>query len=250
MSKLIFADIPMVFKSKMLYIIFGLSAFLGFSIVLISYPETETPEKLLALLYYNSSNFINMLMPILFGGVSIILISKEFSSGVIRNKVTMGHSRRNIILSWTVIYSLTTLITFILFFSALWITAAAFGINTSSLNAENLITEHLIILIYAIKFQLFSIFMVCIYSDVKTTVICYLLNNLFILPFMIFSMSDEYDFIIRAGSRINLYAWAANGSGLFLTESDKPWLTILYSTGLGALYLVFANLYFSKKDLK
>ena len=101
MSKLIFADIPMVFKSKMLYIIFGLSAFLGFSIVLISYPETETPEELLALLYYNSSNFINMLMPILFGGVSIILISKEFSSGVIRNKVTMGHSRRNIILSWT-----------------------------------------------------------------------------------------------------------------------------------------------------
>ena len=119
MSKLIFADIPMVFKSKMLYIIFGLSAFLGFAIVLISYPETETPEELLALLYYNSSNFINMLMPILFGGVSIILISKEFSSGVIRNKVTMGHSRRNIILSWTVIYSLTTLITFILFFSSL-----------------------------------------------------------------------------------------------------------------------------------
>ena len=63
-------------------------------------------------------------------------------------------------------------------------------------------------------------------------------------------MSDEYDFIIRAGSRINLYAWAANGSGLFLTESDKPWLTILCSTGLGALYLVLAHLYFSKRDIK
>ena len=37
MSKLIFADIPMVFKSKMLYIIFGMSAFLGFDIVLISF---------------------------------------------------------------------------------------------------------------------------------------------------------------------------------------------------------------------
>lgn len=250
MSKLIFADIPRVFRSKILYLIFGLSAFLGFAMAFISYTGTEKPDELLTSLYYNSSNMISMLMPVLFGGVSIMLISKEFSSGIIRNKITMGHSRLNIVLSWAVIYSVTTLITFILFFSALWITAAAFGTDTSSLNAVNVIAELLVLLIFAIKFQLFSILMVCIYSDAKMAVICYLLNSLFIYPFMIFSMLDKYDFIIKAGSRINLCAWGINGSGLFLTEPDKPWLTILCSIGLGALYLVLANLYFSKKDLK
>ena len=222
MSKLIFADLPRVFKSRLLCILLILVAVMAAASVFTIYVEEEEKQALFMLASNNIILFVSMLMPIFAGGLSIILISAEFSSGVIRNKIIMGHSRKDILLSWTVIYSLITLLTYIVYMGTF-------------------LTNILILFLFILKFQMFSMLMVCIYPDAKNAVIVYILNSMLNLPVMLLSMSENGVKVTKALSKVFLaaYSWA-DGFNLD-TEPEKPCLTV---------YLILADVYFTKKDLK
>lgn len=250
MSKLIFADLPRVFKSRLLCILLILVAVMAAASVFTIYVEEEEKQALFMLASNNIILFVSMLMPIFAGGLSIILISAEFSSGVIRNKIIMGHSRKDILLSWTVIYSLITLLTYIVYMGTFFISLAVAGADFSTCDAGTVVTNILILFLFILKFQMFSMLMVCIYPDAKNAVIVYILNSMLNLPVMLLSMSENGVKVTKALSKVFLaaYSWA-DGFNLD-TEPEKPWLTVVCILALSAVYLILADVYFTKKDLK
>ena len=249
MSRLIFADIPRVLRSKILYVVLLMTAFMAAASVFTTILETDNKSALFAVSSNNLVMFMSIMMPVFSGGLSVMLTSAEFSSGVIRNKFIMGHSRKNILLSWTVIYSIITFLTYVLYIGVYFIVLAACRADLSSADAGNVCVNLLIILLFVMKFQMFSFLMVCIYPDAKTAVICYLLNNITLVPLMLASMSNEKSKAVRFLSRIFIFGYTSDEFSL-MNKPDKPWLTAVCIAVLSGIYMVLAALYFDKKDLK
>lgn len=250
MNKLIFADLPRVFRSKLLYILLMLMAVMAAASVFTVYVEEEEKQALFMVASNNIILFVSMLMPVFAGGLSIILISSEFSSGVIRNKFIMGHSRRDILLSWTVIYSLITLLTYIVYIGTFFISLAISGADFSQYDAGNVLLSILMLFLFMLKFQMFSMLMVCIYPDAKNAVIIYILNSMMNLPVMLLSMSENGAKVTKALSKFFLAAYSSADGFSLAAEPDKPLLTVVCILALSAVYLILANVYFAKKDLK
>ena len=249
MNKLISAEIPRVLRSKILYIVLILSAFMAVASILTAFAETSDTAAIFPIASSNMVMFLSIMMPIFSGGLSIMLIAAEFSSGVIRNKFIMGHSRRSILLSWCVIYSLTTLITYMIYTGVFFLTLLVIGADLAAVDVGNVIVNILILFLFVMKFQMFSFLMVCIYPDAKTAVISYLLNNLTMVPFMLLTLSNENSKVIQFLSRIFIFGYTIDSASL-LREPDKPWLTVVCIIGLSAVYLILTDLHFRKKDLK
>ena len=252
MSKLIFADIPRVLKSKILYVVLILTVVMGAASVLVTMMEMdETAGK--ALIFPTASNslvmFMSMMMPVFSGGLSIMLIAAEFSSGIIRNKFIMGHTRAQILLSWGIIYTVSTILTYILYVGTFFISLTAVGADFTGVDFGTVTANLLIVLMFALKFQMFSFLLVCIYPDAKSAVFAYILNNITIVPLTLASMSDEKSDAVKFLSRIFIFGYT-NGDYTLMSKPDKPWLTVLHITVLGAVYYILAVLYFRKKDLK
>ena len=249
MSKLIYADIPRVLKSKILYLILILTAFMGVASVATVLLESEDKAALFPVASNNFAMFMSVMMPVFSGGLSIMLIAAEFSGGIIRNKFIMGHSRTNILMAWSVIYTFFTILTFLLYVGVFFIALLAAGADFTGVDSGSVIINLLIVLLFSLKFQMFSFLMICIYPDAKTAVICYLLNNITLVPLMLASLSDENSKAMQFLSRIFIFGYT-NGEYTLSTEPDKPWLTVLLIALLAAVYMVLAILYFNKKDLK
>lgn len=249
MNKLISADVPRVLRSKITYIILLLVAFMAAASVFTTAIETDDRSMLFAVSSNNLSLFMGLMAPVFAGGLSIMLIATEFSSGVIRNKFVMGHRRSSILFSWCVIYSATTLLTFAVYIGTYFASLAAFGADLSSADAGNVAVNLLTLLLFSMKFQMFCFLMVCIYPDAKTAVIVYILNNITMVPLMLASMSDEKSKAVRFLSRIFIFGFTA-GDFTLLDEPDKPWLTAILITALAVIYFILALAYFRRKDLK
>ena len=249
MNKLIMADLPRILRSKLIVIVALLTVFMAAASVFVVFSETD--DK--ALIFHIGSNnlimFMSMMMPVFSGGISIMLIAAEFSSGIIRNKFIMGHKRTDILLSWGIIYTITTLITYVLYIGTFFIGLLAVDADFTGVDAGNVMTNLLIIMLFVLKFQMFSFLMVCIYPDAKTAVICYLLNNCTMVPLMLLSLSDENSKGIKFLSRIFIFGYTNNDFTL-ASAPDKPWLTALLIIALSAVYCILAAAYFKRKDLK
>ena len=249
MNKLISADFPRVIKSKLIWIVMFLTVFMAAASVFVVFSETD--DK--ALIFYIGSNnltlFMSMMMPIFSGGISIMLIAAEFSSGTIRNKFIMGHKRTDILLSWGITYTITTLITYVIYIGTFFIGLLAVGADFTGIDTGNVMTNLLIIMLFLLKFQMFSFLMVCIYPDAKTAVICYILNNCAIVPLVLLSLSDEKSKGVQFLSRIFILGYT-NGDFTLASAPDKPWLTALLIIALSAVYCILTVVYFKKKDLK
>ena len=250
MSKLIYADIPRVLRSKITLGSILITIFMAAASVLTAVLDAESKGLVFRISTNNLTLFIAMLMPIFSGGVSILIISTEFSSGIIRNKLIMGHSRRSILFAWTVIYSLLTLVTYIISVSAFFITLKLNGCTIPEGNTGTIITNLILIFCFVLKFQAFSLLMLCIYPDAKLAVICYMLNNMTMLLLVFASFSQNSKKIVKALSRIFIYAYTSSDDFSFLTKPDTPWLTALCTLSLSAVYMFLAARYFAKKDLK
>ena len=249
MNKLIMADLPRILRSKLIVIVALLTVFMAAASIFTVFSETD--DK--ALIFHIGSNnlimFMSIMMPVFSGGISIMLIAAEFSSGIIRNKFIMGHKRTDILLSWGIIYTITTLITYVLYIGTFFIGLLAVDADFTGVDAGNVMTNLLIIMLFVLKFQMFSFLMVCIYPDAKTAVICYLLNNCTMVPLMLLSLSDENSKGIKFLSRIFIFGYTNNDFTL-ASAPDKPWLTALLIIALSAVYCILAAAYFKRKDLK
>ena len=143
----------------------------------------------------------------------------------------------------------TTLLTFAVYIGAYFAALAAFGADLSSADAGNVALNLLTLLLFSMKFQMFSFLMVCIYPDAKTAVIVYILNNVTMVPLMLASMSDKKSKAVKFLSRIFIFGYTS-GDFTLLDKPDKPWLTALLITALGVVYFILALVYFRRKDLK
>ncbi|OPZ16684.1 MAG: hypothetical protein BWZ04_03088 [Firmicutes bacterium ADurb.BinA205] len=123
----------------------------------------------------------------------------------------------------------------------------ASGADLSGVDVECVIGNILLLLLFMVKFQMFSLLMVCIYSDQKTAVIVYLLSNMTMLPIILLSYSGNSG-LTQFFSRFFLGGFVNNFS--LNEKTDKPWLTVLCLILLSILYLYLANAYFKKKGLK
>ena len=248
MNKLMSADIPRIIRSKILYAALLLTVFLGAASVLVVFTETDDKAAIFPIASNNLVMFLSMMLPIFSGGFSIMLIAGEFSSGVIRNKFIMGHSRTSILFSWCALYSVTTAVTFLLYIGTFFLTLNVIGAEMPS-DMGTVFLNIGVIFLFAMKFQMFSLLMVCIYPDAKMAVICYLLNNITMVPLMLLSMYDEDSAAIKFLSRIFIFGYTT-GDYTFLTKPDKPWLTAVCIVMLSVVYMILANACFKRKDLK
>lgn len=249
MNKLISADFPRVIKSKLIWIVMFLTVFLAAASVFVVFSETDDKALIFYIGSKNLTLFMSMMMPIFSGGISIMLIAAEFSSGTIRNKFIMGHKRTDILLSWGITYTITTLITYVIYIGTFFIGLLAVGADFTGVDAGNVITNLIVIMLFLLKFQMFSFLMVCIYPDAKTAVICYILNNCTIVPLVLLSLSDEKSKGVQFLSRIFILGYT-NGDFTLASAPNKPWLTALLIIMLSAVYCILAVAYFKKKDLK
>lgn len=259
MNRLLGAEFPRAFKSKIFIISLILTAFMGFASVMTLFTSgEELPNAaMIATSSGNVVSFLSMLMPIYAGGVGIILTAGEFSSGIIRNKLIMGHSRKSIFCSWLIIYTVHTAVNFIAYFGGYFLAAAAFGIDLSILKFEAVAGNLAVMFFFMFKFMLFCMMLAMIYPDVKSAVISYMLNGLAAMPIMLIAMGNPDSKAVKILSRFFLYVSLAEGSGgnssgsfNFLTCPDKPWLTIICTLGLGALYFLGGLKLFEKKEIK
>lgn len=248
MSKLLYADMPRVFKAKAFYLILLLAAVLGSVSVIMTYMDMDDESLLFMLSSNNLVLFLSMFIALFAGGLSMLLIAAEFSGGVIRNKFIMGHRRSSILFSWTLMYAFTTLLTFIVYFGSYFITLLAFGADMSRADAGAVVTNLFLIFLFMLKFQMFSMLMICIYPDAKTAVICYILSNMSTVPSILLSVGKGNEKITRVLSRF-IFGGYVNNFNLG-AKTDKPWLTAICVVMLGMAYLLVANAYFKKKDLK
>lgn len=249
MNKLIMADLPRLLRSKLLWIVMLLTVFLAASSILTIFAETDDKTMIFHIGSNNLILFISMMMPIFSGGISILLIAAEFSSGVIRNKFIMGHKRTDILLSWGIIYTITTLLTYVLYIASFFIGLLIAGADFTGIDTGNVAANLLIIMLFMIKFQMFSFLMVCIYPDAKTAVICYILNNCTMIPLSLMLVADEKSKGVEFLSRIFIFGYT-NGDFTLASAPDKPWLTALLIIMLSAVYGILTVVYFKKKDLK
>lgn len=248
MNKLMSADIPRIIKSKILYAALLFTVFIGAASVLVVFTETDDKAAIFAVASNDMVMFLSTLFPVFSGGLSIILIAAEFSSGVIRNKFIMGHSRTRILLSWCALYSVTTIITFVVYFATFFLTLIIKGAVLPD-DMGTVFTNIGIIFLFTMKFQMFSLLMTCIYPDAKMAVICYLLNNLTMVPLLLMSMNNGDSALMKFLARILIFGYTA-GDYTLLTKPDKPWLTAICIITLSAVYMILANAYFKRKDLK
>lgn len=249
MYKLIAADLPRVLRSKILYVLLLLTAFMAVASVTTVLLTLEEKSLLFAVSSNNLAMFFSIMLPVFSGGLSVMLIAAEFSSGVIRNKCIMGHKRRDILLAWGVIYTGFTVLVYLLYIGIYFLTLLAVGADFTGADAGVIAGNLLMLLLFSVKFQMFSFLLVCIYPDSKTAVIGYLLNNLTIVPLMLLSLSDENSKVIAFLSRIFIFGYAADEFSL-MTKPDQPWFSALCILVLSAVYLLLAKICFERKDLK
>lgn len=252
MSRLIYADLKRVFKSKLVYIVFAASIVIPILYVIVNINMCETGEE--AMLFPVTANELlstfASLLPAFAGMISAIFIGTEFSKGVIRNKILTAKSRTTILLSWIIIYVVITFISFALYFASLFIAVKIGGIDMSGVDSKAVLLNLFIIFLFAIKFQMLTFIFLMLIPDEKATAIVYFANVVLMLPFAILCEVSSLKTFMSYFSRLNLYGLTLSGNFDLGLMPDKAWLTILIVVALIVVYFVIAKILFKKKDLK
>ena len=101
MSRLLCADMSRIFRAKNFY-----CGMLGSALLAVVFVILNREDNVFASIPESAALLI---LPIFLGSVIALNISTEFTSGAIRNKLIIGHSRLNILLSWSVCFVLAAL---------------------------------------------------------------------------------------------------------------------------------------------
>ena len=250
MSKLFVADLPRIFKSKLFYILAAIAIIFPAISAIANYTQLE--EKEMVLTIASSELCVNMtsLLAVFAGLFSAILIGKEFSKGVIRNKILVTKKRSSILISWTIIYVITTMIYFVLLFGSLFLTLAIMGTSFKGFDGKALSMNLLIIFLYMIKFQLFSILAMCIFPDEKMAGALVVFNILTMIPLALLQNVKSLAKIMSYVSRISYIGFVNQDEFSMMVQPDKAWLTIAIIVVMSVGYMIAAIKIFNKKDIK
>lgn len=240
MSNLLSADMTRIFKSKSLYL--GLCACVLFAF---AFAFLNRDGNTFAFIPEGGPLFI---LPFFIGAVIGLNISSEFTSGAIRNKIVIGHSRTNIVVSWIVCFSVAAVLFFLVYEISAFLSALLFSYDLSELKADIVFANLLTVLILVLSNMLLSLLVCIVIEDVRSVAI------MFLVQFSLMAVSTVGE-VALADNEIAeiLFRFFPQGqmNALNITVSpDKPWLTVICSGSVGAAMFVLAIVYFKKHDMK
>ena len=250
MSKLFSADLPRIFKSKLFYILMALCIIVPAISVFANGSSIEDKSQLFMIT--SSEICVNMtsLMPLFAGLFSSILIGKEFTKGVIRNKILVSKKRSSILFSWMIIHVIITLLFFVLIVGSYALSVLIVGGNFKGIDGKALSLNLLIVLLYMIKFQLFSILAMTILPDEKMAAVLLVFNILTMIPFVLLQNIKAIAKAVSYISRVSYIGFVNQEEFSMLVSPDKAWLTITIILVMCIGYIIAAIKIFNKKDIK
>ena len=240
MSKLLNADMSRIFRAKSLYYGMIVSALLAVLFVLLNKEDNvfaSIPE----------SGALIML-PFFIGAVLALNISTEFTGGNIRNKLIIGHSRVNIILSWSICFAIVAVLFFAVYEGAAFASAVLMSYDLSALKADIVIENLLLVLVLVLTNMFLSLFICVVIEDVRSVAVMFILQFSMMMTANIggeaLSDSKTADIIFRLFPQGQMTVMS------ILQAPDRPWLTALCAVSGGAVMLVLSIVYFRKHDMK
>ena len=240
MSKLLNADMSRIFRAKSLYYGMIVSALLAVLFVLLNKEDNvfaSIPE----------SGALIML-PFFIGAVLALNISTEFTGGTIRNKLIIGHSRVNIILSWSICFAIVAVLFFAVYEGAAFASAVLMSYDLSALKADIVIENLLLVLVLVLTNMFLSLFICVVIEDVRSVAVMFILQFSMMMTANIggeaLSDSKTADIIFRLFPQGQMTVMS------ILQAPDRPWLTALCAVSGGAVMLVLSIVYFRKHDMK
>ena len=250
MSRLFMADLPRVFKSKLFYILAALAIAVPAISVIANGLDLEDKSQLFMIT--SSEICVNMtsLMPLFAGLFSAILIGKEFSKGVIRNKILVSKKRSSILIEWIIIHVIVTIIFFMLIIASFVLSILIMGGNFKGIDGKALSLNLLIMLLYFIKFQLFSILIMAIIPDEKMSAALVVFNILIMIPFALLQSIKGIAKMMSYISRVSYIGFVNQDNFSMVVSPEKAWLSILIIVVMCVGYFVAAYKIFNKKDIK
>ena len=236
MSKLLNADMSRILKAKSLYYGMFITALLAVLFVFLNKEDNvfaSIPES-----------GALVILPFFIGSVIALNVSTEFTSGAIRNKLIIGHSRVNILLSWSVCFTIVTVLFFAAYEGAAFASAAIMSYDLSALKAD-IVLENLVLVFT----NMFLSLLICvIIEDVRSVAVMFILQFSMMMIATIggeaLSDSEAAKLIFRFFPQGQMNVMS------ILTAPDKPWLTAICTMSAGAAMLILSIVYFRKHDMK
>ena len=240
MRKLLHADMSRFFRSKPFF--YGLigSALFAFVFILLNAPEKQfssIPE-----------GGALMLLPFFIGAVMSLNIAAEFTGGAIRNKLIVGHSRLNILLSWSFCSVLIAVLYYAAYEASAFVSALLFSYDLSLLQTADIVQNLLLVLILLLSNLFLSLLICVIVEDMRGVAVMFLLQ--FSLMFLstiggeALSDNETAQFVFRFFPQGQLTALN------ILKAPDQPVLTAACALSAGAVLLILSAVYFRKHDMK
>ena len=240
MSKLLNADLSRIFKAKSLYYGMIVSALLAVLFVLLNKEDnvfTSIPES-----------GALVILPFFIGAVLALSISTEFTGGTIRNKLIIGHSRVNILLSWAICFAIVTVLFFAVYEGAAFASAALMSYDLSALKADIIMENLLLVLLLVFTNMFLSLFICVVIEDVRSVAV------MFIFQFSMMMIStlggEALDDCKTADIIFRFFPQGQISALTVLKAPDRPWLTVLCALSAGAVMFGLSIVYFRKHDMK
>jgi hypothetical protein len=240
MSKLLNADMSRILKAKSLYYGMFITALLAVLFVFLNKEDNvfaSIPES-----------GALVILPFFIGSVIALNVSTEFTSGAIRNKLIIGHSRVNILLSWSVCFTIVTVLFFAAYEGAAFASAAIMSYDLSALKADIVLENLLLVLVLVFANMFLSLLICVIIEDVRSVAVMFILQFSMMIIATIggeaLSDSETAKLIFRFFPQGQMNVMS------ILTAPDKPWLTAICAMSAGAAMLILSIVYFRKHDMK
>ncbi len=247
MTKLIRADMIRMFRSKTLRLMMLLFAgLIVLESAIVNTDDIEEGEQVFSSVIFGMGS---MLLPMFVSIGICLIIGAEFTSGGIRNKMSVGHKRESIYGSWLICSFAITLAMTVVLVIASFASALIFGIGVSDINVKATVINLLVMTVCHLSFTAVIVLFCTLFTGVKSVAVAFIYNETTMIIFSLlgetFKENDEvYKFVCRffIQAQIKFYTTAE--------ITDTPWLTALCGGSLGVLATVAGIVSFKRKDLK
>ena len=246
MIKLLRADMIRMFRSRVLRLMMLLFAGLFFLESAIATVDNvqEVENAFSSVIFGMGSVLLPMFVSI---GICLI-IGGEFTSGGIRNKMTVGHKRESIYGSWLICSLVITLAMTVVLVIASFASALVFGIDMSDTNAKATVINLLVMLVCDMGFTAIIVMFATLFTGVKSVAVAFIYNETTMMIFAmlgeVYNNSEFYKLVCR------FFIQAQTKFYTTFQMTDTPWLTALCSASLGVVATIAGIVSFRRKDLK
>ena len=246
MNKLLCADYARILKSRIFRFMMIFSAAMGVLFNITNAAASE--EKTLAGTVEMGAVF---LLPMLVAAILGLNIISEFTSGAIRNKIVIGHSRTAIVFSWVIVFTSVMTPMFAVYTGSSFLSGWLMGFDMTGIEAGKLAANFGVILCSLLTNLIFCMLISIVFADYRGLAILYVLMEFPVVGFSIISMaypdSKPLKFFFRFFTG-GLMTDSLQTS--ILTYPDKGWLTVLCTLSLGLVLMMLMLHHFARKDLK